>query len=172
MTSFARPDDWGDPVALVDVSVPKMVLVPFDGSHNSERALSWARLLARTTGAEVVITVAYEQPLTMRGRGSEQIESVRDDLADEAVSLAEEAVRLLLADGVAARGVVIKGEPARGILEVAETEGCELIIIGRRGLTSEMKGIGGALDRFRDLMQGGVSEKVSRHADVPVMVVS
>jgi nucleotide-binding universal stress UspA family protein len=172
MTSLARPDDWDDPVSLSEVETPQRVLVPFDGSHNSERALSWARLLALKAGAEVVVTVAFEQPLTMRGRGAEHIEAVRDELEAEALTLAQEAVGLLKANGVTARGVVVKGEPARGILEVCESEEADLIIIGRRGLTAELKGPAGVLDRFRDLMQGGVADKVMRHADVPVMVVS
>lgn len=171
MSSLARPDDWDDPVQLPEVTSPKRILVPFDGSHNAERALAWAELVASTTRAEVVVVVAFEQPLTMRGRGAAYIETVRDELSHEATVLAQEAVELLRAHGVDARGIVVKGEPARAILDTADDERCDLIAIGRQGLTAEVRGVSGALDRFRELLQGGVAEKVTRHAAVPVLVV-
>jgi nucleotide-binding universal stress UspA family protein len=40
--------------------------------------------------------------------------------------------------------------------------------MGRQGLTHE---VGGTLEKFRALMSGGIAEKVSRHASVPVLVV-
>lgn len=172
MTTLARPDDWDDPVQLPDVTAPTRVLVPFDGSHNAERALAWAELVARRAGAEIVVVVAYEQPLTMRGRGAAYIETIRDELAEEARLLATEAVELLVGRGVASRGIVVKGEPARGILDTAEDERAELIVIGRHGLTAELRGVASALDRFRDLLQGGVADKVTQHASIPVLVVA
>jgi nucleotide-binding universal stress UspA family protein len=171
MTTLARPDDWDDPVRLPDVNTPRRILVPFDGSHNAERALSWTRLVATTADAEVVVVVAFEQPLTVRGRGAAYIETVREELETEAVHLATEAVELLKATGVAAKGVVVKGEPARAILDTADDERCDVIIIGRHGLTAELRGLAGALDRFRDLLQGGVTDKVTQHASIPVLVV-
>ncbi len=171
MSTLARPDDWDDPVELADVPAPQRVLVPFDGSHNAERALSWARLIAAESGAEIVVVVAYEQPITMRGRGAAYIETIRDELSEEAVHLAEESVALLLAKGVRARGVVVKGEPARAILDTVDDEDCDLIVIGRHGLTAELRGVASAMDRFRDLLTGGVSDKVTQHALIPVLVV-
>jgi len=171
MNDRTRPDDWDDPVQLPDVTMPRRVLVPFDGSHNSERALAWAELVASTAKAEVVVVVAFEQPLTMRGRGAVYVETVRDELSHEATALAQEAVELLRAHGVDSRGIVVKGEPARAILDTADDEDCDVIVIGRHGLTAEARGVSGALDRFRELLQGGVADKVMRHATVPVLVV-
>jgi nucleotide-binding universal stress UspA family protein len=171
MNALARPDDWDAPVALPEVNTPRRILIPFDGSHNAERALSWVRLIATRADAEVVVVVAYEQPLTMRGRGAAYVETVRDELADEAMHLATEAVDLLAGTGVSARGVVVKGEPARAILDTADDEECDVIVIGRHGLTAELRGVASALDRFRDLLQGGVTDKVTRHATIPVLVV-
>ncbi len=171
MTTLARPDDWDDPVELAPVAAPKRLLVPFDGSHNSERALSWARLIALESSAEVIVMVAYEQPITMRGRGAAYIETIRDELSDEAIHLAQESVTLLIAQGVNARGVVVKGEPARAVLDTVDDESCDLIVIGRHGLTAELRGVASALDRFRDLLTGGVADKVTQHALIPVLVV-
>ena len=175
-----RPADWESPVVVPEAEVPERILVPFDGSHNAERALAWARMIALGTGSEVLVLVGYTQPLTMRGRGAAYIESVREDLeiealrdelADEAAELAREGVQVLVTAGVQARGIVLKGDITRGILETAAQEGCGLILLGRQGLTAEVGGVSGAAGMIRDLLQGGVSEKVTRHAEVPVVVV-
>lgn len=172
MNPYVRPADWEDPVQLPDVAPPRRVLVPFDGSHNAERALAWAAATVGVTDGEILVLVGYEQPLTMRGRGAAYVESVREELESEAKELAAEAVTLLVGRGVRSRGLVVKGDIPRGILDIAESEGCDLLVIGRQGLSAETGGVVGALDRVRDMLQGGVSDKVVRHSPVPVLVVS
>jgi nucleotide-binding universal stress UspA family protein len=167
----ARPHDWEAPVSLPEVSKPQRVLVAFDGSHNSERALAWAAYVARKRDIEVVVVVAYEQPLTMRGRGAPYIETITEQMEDEAKELANEAVGLLRDRGLAGRGIVIKGDVPRAILDTVESEACELVLIGRQGVSAEIGGVAGAIDKVRDMLQGGVSDKVVRHASVPVVVV-
>jgi len=172
MTGHKRPSDWNDPVVVPDVGRPQRILVPFDGSHNAERALAWAGVVAAGSGAEVVVLVGYEQPLTVRGRGAPYIESVTEELETEARGLATEAVEQLRGRGVESRGLVVKGDVPRAILDTAQTEGCGLIVVGRQGLSAEVGGVSGALDRVHDLLQGGVSDKVIRHSPVPVLVVA
>lgn len=168
MSQLPRPEDWEGPVVLPETPRPQKVLIPFDGSHTAERALSWGVLVAKNNGAEIVVVVAYNPPLTVRGRGVAYVEEMKTALHDESIALAEESVVLLEGQGVTARGVVSKGDVARGILEMAEQEAVDLIILGRQGVTHEM---GDSLDKFRSLMSGGIAEKVSRHATVPVLVV-
>lgn len=170
--NVTRPEDWEEPVRIPEVTLPTRLLVPFDGSHNAERALAWAATTAAATGGEVVVMVGYEQPLTMRGRGAAYIEAVRDDLEAEAKGLAAEAVSLLVGRGVTARGLVVKGDVAHAILDTVESEACDLLVIGRQGLSAEVGGVTGALDRMRDMLQGGVTDKIVRHSPVPVLVVS
>jgi nucleotide-binding universal stress UspA family protein len=163
-----RPDDWDHPVVLPDVSPPERVLVPFDGSHAGERALGWAALVAAGGRAEVVVVVAYDPPITLRGRGALYVEEVKAVLAREADELAGEAVSVLHGRGVRARGVVVRGDVSRGILDAAEDERADVIVMGRRGLTHEA---GSVVERFLTILTGGVAEKVTRHADVPVLLV-
>lgn len=171
MTPTNRPQDWDEPVTLPAVSTPQRVMVPFDGSHNAERALAWAAYVAEAAEVEVLVVVAYEQPLTMRGRGATYVEEVRDHLELEATGLATETVEVLRRQGVSARGIVVKGDVPHALLDVAESEGVELIVIGRQGISSEVGGVSGALERVRDLLEGGVASKVIRHSHVPVLVV-
>jgi nucleotide-binding universal stress UspA family protein len=163
-----RPDDWDQPVTIPEAPGPRKVLVPFDGSHNAERALAWSILVARNNDAEVVVVVAFDPPLTVKGRGAAYVEEMKATLGQEAHELAEESVARMIDRSVTARGLVVKGDVARAILETADEESVDLIIIGRQGLTHE---VGGTIEKFRALMSGGIAEKVSRHASVPVLVV-
>jgi nucleotide-binding universal stress UspA family protein len=163
-----RPETWDKPVEVPEAPRPKTILVPFDGSQNAERALSWSVLAARNNDAEVVVVVAFDPPLTVRGRGAVYVEEMTATLEEEARGLAEESVSILQGRSVRARGIVVRGDVARAILHTADEEAVDLIIIGRQGVTHEM---GDMLDRFRALASGGIAEKVSRHATVPVLVV-
>lgn len=165
--TLVRPDDWENPVEIPTLDRPSVVLVPFDGSHSAERALAWAARIG-SVGSEVVVVVAYDPPLTVRGRGAAYVEEAKAALAEEARDLAEESVSQLVARGVAARGVVMRGDIARGILETAEQESADLIVMGRQGITHE---VGGVADRFLTMLSGGVADKVARHAAVPVLLV-
>jgi nucleotide-binding universal stress UspA family protein len=53
-----------------------------------------------------------------------------------------------------------EGDPAEVIIDVAQEEGADLIVVGARGLS--------ALQRF---LLGSVSSKLSHHAPTSVMVV-
>ena len=64
------------------------------------------------------------------------------------------------AAGVEVREVVLEGNPSSAIIEFAENNNVDLIIMGTLGKTG--------LDRF---LLGSVAEKVARGSKVPVMVV-
>jgi len=53
------------------------------------------------------------------------------------------------------------GDPAEEIIRYTEDDHSVLVIIGRRGLS-----------RMKSLMLGSVSDKVIRHAQSPVMVIT
>ena len=166
-----RPDDWDEPVQIPDPPEVSAVLVPFDGSHSAERALAWAEGMVSASGGEVIVMVAYEPPLTKKGRGSSYVEAITAAMEEEAKLLAAEAVELLVSRGVRSRGIVVRGEASAAALDTAESEGCAAVVLGRRGLSTELEGLAGALERLRSAVHGGVSERVARLAQIPVMVV-
>lgn len=162
-----RPADWDEPVALPPVDLAfRTIVVPFDGSHAAERALAWAGELAPRSGAEVVVVVAHDPPITLRRRGGITLEGERREMEDEARALAEESVRLLIGRGATARGVVVRGDVVDAILETAQAEGADLIILGRRGLGHEVRTSG-----RRELGHGAVADRIARHAEIPVVLV-
>jgi nucleotide-binding universal stress UspA family protein len=169
MSELLRPDDWDDPVRLPEVAAPARVLVAFDGSHTAERALAWTALVAGD--AEVVVLVAYLPPVTKRPRVAVDADQLQAEMADEAEVLANEAAALLVEQGVRARGLCVKGDPAAAVSTAVDEEDIELVVIGRHGLTSELHGLDGALERFRNVIHGSVVDRVLQQARVPVLVV-
>ncbi len=56
--------------------------------------------------------------------------------------------------------IIKKGHPSKVILDLSESIGVDLVIVGSRGL-------GGV----KEFMLGSVSHSVARHASVPVLIV-
>jgi nucleotide-binding universal stress UspA family protein len=172
MTDTLRPDDWDDPVRIpeVETTVAK-ILVPLDGSHAAERALGYADALARRGDSEVVVVVAFDPPLTMRRRAGIMVEDARHRMEEEATELAEESVALLRERGNRARGIVVRGDITEALLETIEDESADLVVMGRRGVTAEVRKQRPVVGAVQAVFHGSVADKVSRHARVPVLLV-
>jgi len=155
-------DDDEEPLGIpqIDRTIER-ILVPVDGSTGSELGMAWADGIADVTGAELIVTVAFNPPIAIRRRGILQTEHLQVEMEDDAKELATEATQLFLDRGRRARAIVVRGDPATAILEVAEDEEVDLIVIGRRGV-----------GRLQGVLVGSVSEKVARHAKVPVFLAS
>lgn len=171
MIELSRPDDWENPVTIPPLDGLRRILVPFDGSHSSERALAFADLCAAGLGAEILVMIAYEPPFTKKGRGALYVEDMQAALREEAYELVGEAVALLEERGRTVRGLVVKGEAALAIVDTAEQEDIDVIVMGRRGLSSEMSGLTGSLERLRSSLGGAVTDKVSRSTECVVIAV-
>jgi nucleotide-binding universal stress UspA family protein len=132
------------------------ILLAYDGSEGAKRALEQAAELAEGDGRSMtVVSVAETFDL---GRAGSRI--VPDDEDQERKRELADAVERLSARGVKVRAVERKGEPAAMIVDEAEQEHTELIVIGTRGL--------GAAKR---MVLGSVSTKVVHHAPCSVLVV-
>ena len=71
-----------------------------------------------------------------------------------------EYAEIAKARGVKAETMLVRGHPARAILDAAKAKGTDLIVVGSRGL-------GGV----KGLLLGSVSNAVVQNSKVPVMVV-
>jgi nucleotide-binding universal stress UspA family protein len=159
------PDEqwsWDQPLRLPEInSEIGSLLVAVDGSAGSERALAYANLIAGKFGARVVVVVAYDPPVTVRRRGILEVEGARAEMEADAKEIASEAVQLLTGVGLEASATVVRGDPAEAIIETGETEGVDMIVMGRRGM-----------GRLKGLLVGSVSERVVRHSAIPVVLVN
>ena len=136
----------------------KKILVPYDGSHHSERALETAIHMAQTDGASIHILYAYDKLPDYLGEPN--LQEVLNRVLTAARELMESAAQQAHDKGVEVTTDVLEGPPAEAILRVAEAEDFDLIIMGSRGL-GHLKG----------LLLGSVSERVLRQAKIPVMIM-
>ena len=131
------------------------ILVAYDGSESSKRALEEAAKLCHNGATMTVVSVAEELPQFGRAAAMlvpEEDEERRRELREAKAMLAER--------GIAARFVERRGDAATKVLEEAEQEEADLIVMGTRGLGSGKR-----------WLLGSVSTKVLHHASSNVLVV-
>lgn len=124
----------------------KKILVPLDGSENSERAVPWAKRYARSAHAQVILIrcVAPGHP--------EEVEEARRYL--------QGWEREFNFAGIPAKFAVRWGPPAVVIVRAATLRQVDVIIMATRG--------GSLVQRW---LIGGVTEQVMRMSPKPVLVV-
>lgn len=137
------------------------IVVGVDGSEASLRAAEKAADLARSMNASLVLVSVVPPPTVLLGElMTPEIVDPKPlvDAANEALTRVAEKLRSEKGVEVATR--VIVGEPAESIIEIAEDEKADLIVVGRRGLS-----------RIERLFIGSVTKKVLERAHVDVLVV-
>jgi nucleotide-binding universal stress UspA family protein len=140
------------------------ITVGTDGSETARKAVSEAIGLAKSVGAGVDVVSAYEPISTQRlkeesrevPKDMEWMVNPREDVdvtLQEAASEAQEA-------GVDVRTFAREGDPADAILDVAEEEKADLIVVGNKGMTGAKR-----------FLLGSVPNKISHHAPCSVLIV-
>lgn len=140
------------------------ILVPLDGSVLAEQALSPAIKIAEATGAELLLIRAVEMdPVLMLDPiaryNLRPVKSI-EELQKEAEQYLGKVKNIRSVPGVEIDFVVERSDPALAILNTAQDEPCDLIVMTTHGLTG--------IDRW---MYGSVTEKVMRHAPCPLLVL-
>lgn len=126
----------------------KTILVPVDGSANARRAVEAAAELVKCHRASVILLhVIPDEPLPkelMKMIASGEInESHMGLLRDSAEIILQEAKETLRAAGVMEdKCEYILGDPASQIIEYAQTNEVDLIVIGHRGLGAQLNMLG------------------------------
>lgn len=141
----------------------KRILVPVDGSSTSMAAVGKAIGMAKTFGAGVTLVCVID-PYPFSGVGTDfafgQAEYLSAAMAQAHRSI-HDAETAFKGAGLDTETVIVESRVAHeGILETAQQQGADLIIMGSHGLRG--------LQRF---LLGSVAQKVLSGADVPVMVV-
>lgn len=140
------------------MSAFKHILVAYDGSDHSRKALDTAIKVAQCSQCLLKIVYVFDRVPVILGddeteRFIERAMSKGREIMDEVINLAHEA-------GVEFSTDIVEGPAAEAILRIAQLEGCDLIVMGSRGL-----------GMVQGLLLGSVSYRVLHHATIPVLVV-
>jgi nucleotide-binding universal stress UspA family protein len=136
----------------------RSILVPFDGSASSEKALERACHLSKIDNAEVTalyVIPRYEEVVEFFRTGS-----IQQSLRSEAEKIIDRARKLASAEGLLIRTVISEGNAGDKIIETAGIHGSDLVIMGTCG----WRGVNRAI-------MGSSTERVIIHATCPVLVV-
>jgi nucleotide-binding universal stress UspA family protein len=142
----------------------KSIVVGTDGSETATQAVRQAVDLARALGAEIKLVSAYE-PIPEQ-RLAEERRSVPADVQwaigprEDVDSTLEAAAALARDASVAVEVYARQGDPADAILDVAEEQGADLIVVGNKGMTGA-----------RRFLLGSVPNKISHHAPCSVLII-
>ncbi|MFC4541796.1 universal stress protein [Halosolutus amylolyticus] len=132
------------------------LLIATDDSDGSRRATEHAIALADQLGARLhVLSVSEEGP-----HSTEKKDKLRSDPESEAHRAVEHAAEMASERGVEATTDVRQGVPQEQIVDFAETNGVDMIVVGTVGRSG--------LDH---LVVGSVAEEVVREATMPVVTV-
>ena len=140
------------------------IVVGTDGSDTAAQAVIQAGELAEKLGASLVIVSAFDPVSTAR------LEKERADApADVEWTINEredvDAMLSQISAPLEERNIDVKisarqGNPADAILDVAEEEGADLIVVGNKGMAGA-----------RRFLLGSVPNKITHHAPCSVLVV-
>ncbi|WP_010270630.1 universal stress protein [Paenibacillus senegalensis] len=136
------------------------VLVAFDGSELSTKALNTALAYCRENQAqlEVLHVVNFQNFVVGEAMVAFPV-PLQKEIQDNAEKLMAKAEAQM--EGLPGSRVVLRqGSPAAAILDHAEENQCDLIIIGSRGFGA-----------FRSFMLGSVSNHVVQNSQIPVLVI-
>jgi nucleotide-binding universal stress UspA family protein len=141
------------------------ILVPLDGSENAYRTLTIAATLAKQCDSQINVLSVFrhhsyiEASISMvRPREPEHLDDVLSAYAKEVV---EKGKAILREQGVTKiRGFIKMGRASKKILEFAQKNDIDLIVISCKGR--------GDLTGY---LLGGVSHKVAGLAQCPVMII-
>jgi nucleotide-binding universal stress UspA family protein len=142
----------------------KSIVVGTDGSDTATQAVRQAVDLAGAVGAKLELVSAYAPVSGQRLR--EERRETPEDL-QWAINPREDVNQTLEAAATVAReaGVEVdlyprQGDPADAILDVAEEQEADLIIVGNKGMTGAKR-----------FLLGSVPNKVSHHAPCSVLII-
>jgi nucleotide-binding universal stress UspA family protein len=148
------------------------IVVPLDGSENSERSLPHAQNVAKAFSATLhlvqVVSRAEELDLTRDSVGGFAVAEYSRDLAEELInarlSKAESYLKGvasgLESQGISVKAMVLEGSASENIIDYSQENNADLIVMSTRGQ--------GGIQR---LLVGSTTDRVIRSGHVPVLAI-
>lgn len=137
------------------------IVIATDGSKTAENVADFGIKIARVSGAKIyavyVIDLTFLDSIMMDESWVKNVYERFERVGREAICYIEENAK---AAGLETVPILLQGNPAEKILDFAEEQKVDMIVMGSTGKSG--------VERF---MLGSVSEKIVRHSKVPVLVV-
>jgi nucleotide-binding universal stress UspA family protein len=140
------------------------IVVGTDGSETAHKAVQQATDLAKQVGASVSLVSAYEPVSNQRLR--EESREVPKDMEwmvnprEDVEATLKDAAEKVDGAGVKVETFAREGDAADAILDVAEEQHADLIVVGNKGMTGAKR-----------FLLGSVPNKVSHHAPCSVLII-
>jgi nucleotide-binding universal stress UspA family protein len=140
------------------------IVVGTDGSETAAEAVRQATDLAARLGAKIELVSAYEPVSETRLR--QETREVPGDIQwsvnprEDVDATLRDAAEEIEGAGVQVEVYARQGDPADAILDVAEEQGADLIVVGNKGMTGAKR-----------FLLGSVPNKVSHHAPCSVLII-
>lgn len=135
-----------------------VILAATDGSEGATRAVVTAAQLSKAWGAKLVIMTATPALSTDDVAAAGMLGTAPQRISREVLSEAKAcALRAGTSNVEAFEGL---GDPVRAILDFADTEQADMVVVGRRGR-----------GRLAGLLLGSISQNLATRASCPVVVV-
>jgi len=140
------------------------IVVGTDGSETARKAVQQATDLARQVGATISLVSAY-QPVSNARIRDEKREVPKDmewmvNPREDVEATLNEASEEVQGAGVKVETFAREGDAADAILDVAEEQNADLIVVGNKGMTGAKR-----------FLLGSVPNKVSHHAPCSVLII-
>jgi nucleotide-binding universal stress UspA family protein len=143
----------------------KRIIVAYDGSKDSGKAVEVGAELSEKFSAALVIVHVYSSPMVAytatAGLPAPNITELEEAAKEGGQVILERGVGLARKQGVKARGELLESSSVvQALVEFSANEKADLVVVGTRGMTG-----------FKKLILGSVSSGLISHASCPVLVV-
>lgn len=137
------------------------ILIPFDGSENSLRAVQYAAKLAKLTTPPTRVELLFvEDPVPLRLHAALSAKEIERIETAEADRILQPARAVLDSAGVPYEAHWRAGSPGNEIARQVHEAGCTAVVMGTRGLGP-----------VASIMIGSVATKVLHLVEVPITLV-
>lgn len=136
------------------------ILLPVDGSENSNRAVQRAIELSKDTGAKLLVVTAFPPIVSGNVKSFFSPEEIQSYYQEEGQKALAPAKATLDGAGIAYEAEVLVGPIATSIADYANKKQVDTIIMGTRGLGT-----------VTGMLLGSVTTKVLSLVDIPVLLV-
>jgi nucleotide-binding universal stress UspA family protein len=139
----------------------KKILIATDGSDNSKNAVNSGIEIAKINNADVYavyVIPPVSAPAAQRGRS--WAESIRQDLTEDGKKATKDVEDAAKGTGINVETILLEGNPSEEIINFAEKNDMDLIVLGSLGKSG--------IEKF---LIGSVAEKVVRNAKKQVLIV-